>query len=113
VGEDRGVGLARVAELGGVDVAQPLLDDGDLRGTPGRARAARVGDQGVEPGHAELGGGERIEGVHEREVLTAEPFQLRGGRAGHGGGPGHGATQIDGRTRRMFPPSTARISSSE
>jgi hypothetical protein len=79
-----------VVERAGVDAGQPLLDGRDPGRAAGRAVPARVGQQVVEPGHAQLGRAQRVDRVHDLEVVVTEPVQLSGGL-----GPGHGFTQMD------------------
>ena len=66
-------GAVGVAEQARVDAAEALLDPGDpLRGARG-AVPAGIGHQGVEAGHTELRGVERVVGVHDLEELVTEP----------------------------------------
>ena len=54
-----------------------VLDRGQAPRAERRAVPAGIGDQGIETGHAELRGIERIGRVHNLEELVAEPGEPR------------------------------------
>jgi hypothetical protein len=62
-----GTGLV---QLGRVDPAQPVLNPGEDPHVARGTIAAGVGDQAVEPGHAELSGGEGVGHLHGHEILV-------------------------------------------